>query len=449
MEKVENNVLLGNEEYLFLFQGMQREFDYLQKIKIISPLSIDNFTFNIKQRIFYFRKHQIHYKHIVFASKPLVKSRFLPKEYSNIYSLFNEYYKDKCSDFKNNIFYTLSLLLEEEKNFSTFLKYDTHMTDRAYLSICKYLCNSFNIPYDEEFEQFFHFKVVDGDLSRMLTNNKRTKEEYFNKNPHVYEEGNKNVLRGNTDDVLIHYNSNAKTQKRLLIFGDSFLRGMMNILSYFFKDIVYIRSTFVHYDIVEMFQPDIVLTGNAERYLKYVESEQKSNNFLLSKYGDDEYSPSKEYLDAFKAQLSYHYYPNIYREWKEKYILMNPLDLSISKLSKDILLNKKEKDSSIFKVIGIDPYIIFNYIAINENKNYMFIIKFHSNVDSIFQLFYTTTESSEFSERNSIKKEVLVGMNHITISLQHIILGNRLRIDPLMKIGEIKIYDYRLEEIND
>ncbi|CAA6827577.1 MAG: Unknown protein [uncultured Sulfurovum sp.] len=451
MNEVHNDVLLGKEEYLFLFQGMHRQFDYLLKRKIVLPINIKNFIFNIKRRSSHFEKNKIKYIHIVFPSKPLVKRKFLPKGYANIDSLYNMYYKENCTSYEDNIFYALDLLISLENEYSTFLKYDTHISDRGYLAIAKYILDFFNIAYNKKLDSMFQKRLASNDLSKKILKGKGLEEVLKISNCNFYTIGNRSHLTGNGDEVTIYYNANIKENKRLLIFGDSFLKDMLPIFSFHFKDIMYIRSQFIHYDIVKSFNPDMVISGNAERYLSNVKSEKNANNFLMTKYGDNKYSPSKEYLDAFQAQLSSYYYPHIYKEWEEKIkdIYSNPLNLTIKRLSKDIVLDKKEKEFSLFSITGVDSRIIFNDICINKNKNYIFSIKFYSNVDSIFQLFYTTNESSEFSERNSIKKEVLEGMNTITISLQHIILGNRLRIDPLMNIGEVKIHDYRLEETND
>lgn len=49
---------------------------------------------------------------------------------------------------------------------------------------------------------------------------------------------------------------------------------------------MYVRSQNVHKDIIDSYMPDIVLTGNAERYLSNVRSDDLSPNILLDLYSD-------------------------------------------------------------------------------------------------------------------------------------------------------------------
>lgn len=448
-DEIINGVLVGKNNYLFLYTGLQTQFDYLLLKEKVDPTNADNFAYNIKNRVEYFLKNKIKYKHIVFPSKPLVKKAYLPDKYAKVHSLFETYYKKKSINYQDNILYPLNLLLEEENKYSTFHIYDTHMTDKAYFAIIKSLLTSLNIEVSDEILKYLYLQNKGGDLTYMLSKNQSVKELSFIFPPcQIYEIGNRQSLPGNTDEVLISYNKNA--QKRLLIFGDSFLKDMVQIFSYYFKDVLYIRSTFVHYDIVEMYQPDLVITGTAERYLSYVESEKNANNFLLSKYGDKVYSPIDEYLEAFKAQLAFNHYPHIYNEWEKKIqeTILSPLYLSIKLLSKDIKLIKKEDNISLYSTYGNDPYIVFNDICIEDNIKYEFEINFDSNVASKFQLFYTTDKEKDFDENKSIKKKINKGLNNVKISLEDIKLGSKLRIDPINTIGEIKIYNYIIQEIN-
>ena len=311
--EIKNNVLFGKNDYLFLHQGAQKQFDFLLQNFNVSSSSINNFFYNIENRVNYSKMNKIKYLHIVFASKPLVKYLHLPKKYSKIYSLFNSYYRKNNKNL-DSILYTLNLLEDAESNYSTFYKHDTHMLDRGYLLVIKKLFNMLEISFDEKINKSFEYKQKRGDLLNMLREKKITKEEFLVL-PKCYIVGNRSTLKSNSDEVVIAYN--PKGRQRILIFGDSFLKDTINIIAHHFKDVMYIRSPFVHYDIVKMFQPDVLISGNAERYLSNVSSEKDSNNFLMSKYGNQEFIPEKEYLDAFLAQISYAFYPHIYNKWEE------------------------------------------------------------------------------------------------------------------------------------
>lgn len=76
--EIKNNVLVGRDNYLFLYEGRHNQFSYLIGKKKVSQGSIDNFNNNIKNRKEYLSSKNIEYRHIVFPSKPLLKKQYLP-----------------------------------------------------------------------------------------------------------------------------------------------------------------------------------------------------------------------------------------------------------------------------------------------------------------------------------------------------------------------------------
>lgn len=158
-----------------------------------------------------------------------------------------------------------------------------------------------------------------GDLTKMLGSTDKNVEEFVNlSSMNFYSVGNRNFLPGNTNDVQIIHNFDAITTKRLLIFGDSFFKGTLKFLKLFFSEILYVRSPFVHKDIVENYKPDVVFTGNAERYMCNVYNDKNANNFLMTLYGHSEYKPNIAYKEALEACLSYRHYPHIHKAWLQK-----------------------------------------------------------------------------------------------------------------------------------
>ena len=105
-KSVKSNVLIGKNNTLFLWQGSQRQFDYLTRVQKPTKLSIKNFSFKIKSRKNFLEGLGIEYKHIVFPSKPTALSDQLPKELT-VNSLYEKYYN------KDNVFYSRKELLSE------------------------------------------------------------------------------------------------------------------------------------------------------------------------------------------------------------------------------------------------------------------------------------------------------------------------------------------------
>lgn len=98
-------------------------------------------------------------------------------------------------------------------------------------------------------------------------------------------------------------------------------------------------------DIIENYSPDVVMTGNAERYMCNIESDNDANNFIMELYGKDEYKPNIKYLDALKACLSYKYYPEIYSSWIQS---ITNYELSLKYFEGlDKILNKNNSEPEV------------------------------------------------------------------------------------------------------
>ena len=310
-----NNVLCGVNDWLFLFQGNQHQFDYLTGKCLPNAKSIENFTSNIEDRSDYCKNSGILYKHIVFPSKPLIMRKYLPEHLSNVKSLYNSHYSVNNS----SVLYPEKELFEMEESHTTFYKYDTHNTNFGYLAIFNSILDSLGFKSGiENDELMISTKYVSGDLAKMCNKEVENQEVFLDINDDLtYQIGNKAFLPGNSNDVLITSALKPKYNQRVLIFGDSFFKGLMRFFRPLFSDVMYVRSSFFHKDIIENFKPHIVLTGSAERYLSYVKSDRNANNFLLELYGLPNYNPSEKYLKAFNAQLSFGYYNQIYKNWKK------------------------------------------------------------------------------------------------------------------------------------
>ncbi len=368
--ETKDNILIGKDEYLFLHRGGHSQFDYLTSVKVPTENSINNFASNIGERVEYFNERNIIYKHIVFPSKPLIKKEFLPDKYHNIESVFDKYYKNALDPIlQQDVLYPLQELEKAEEYYSTFFIQDTHNNDYGYLVITNLVLQQINLTEISHNSYKILEKDLHGACCRILGIDNIHKEvalHFSNSNFSLYD--NRKFLPGNTNNIIVAINYQALHKKRLLIFGDSFFAGMLHILGNLFSEILFIRSSFIHKDIIDRFKPDIVFTGNAERYLAKVQSDRNSHDILLSLYGDKGYHPDMNFLNVLKAQLSYGYYKSKYDQWKNNFLFKDienyksiidtiqkvaiafEVDDSI-KISKNII----EKQDYILERISIEP----------------------------------------------------------------------------------------------
>ena len=445
------DVLVGQGGMLFLYQGAQKQFDYLTGKEVPTTASAENFKNNIASRKGYFKENNILYKHVVFPSKPLLKTKFLPDEFCSISSLYENFYRPSLGQFSNDVFYPVEILKAlEVEGVSTFKKLDTHNTDMAKYNISKELLSL--IGGGDVKKISFSQKKSSGDLAAMLGLSDKNDEHVANICMGSYERvGNRDSILGNTDEVVIVTGFYESNKKRLLIFGDSFFKDLIPFLQYYFSDIMYVRSQFIHKELVRSFSPDVVFTGNAERYLSNVKSDDEARNFVLKLYGCNDYHPSSKYLKAFQAQLSYYYYKKMYLEYRDS--------LSENKFKNGCVIPKLEKwnaqllpvdslgkDILSFKSVGNDPMLFFEDVLFNESACYQLEIKVMSSTDSVLQLFYTTIFDTKLSESKSVKKIVKAGENNLVVEFPAKYLGRRFRLDPLSSVGEFDIIDIRIRE---
>lgn len=311
---ISENVLVGEDGYLFLYQGGQRQFDYLTGVLSPSPESVDNFVYNLVSRDKFCEDHKIKYLHVVFPSKPVLGRDKLPEKYRQISSVFERYYKER--GLIRNIIYPVSDILSCS---NPLLKTDTHYSRLGYLEVFKKIIEELGFDLNLHVSQFdLYRKPYAGDLSKMLSLERKEYADFIfmkEKKEKINFFSNSLAIPGNLNDIAIFHNKKPLFNQRVLVFGDSFFKGMLFLFSYFFKDVVYIRSPFLHEEIALMMSPDIILTGNAERYLSSVKSDKNADCHMMRLYGDTSYSPSEAFIMAYRAELSYNFYPEIYNYW--------------------------------------------------------------------------------------------------------------------------------------
>lgn len=298
------NIVVGRSGYLYLAGGRHSVLDYITGRKSPVSVSFENFRSNLKQRESFCKSRNIRFRHIIFPDKQSVETSNFPLA---AYSCLGDRYVEKCIDLTHLLIYP-----RKELGFGSFHKKDTHMSDGGYCNLTALLL--LHLGFEGEVCKKIQHELTSclnkhvkysGDLgSKMIP------EEFDIKNDiepdwkfvHV-----KNNLGVSNDGLAeLYFNENALTEMRVMIFGDSFSRLHSLFLSRCFKEVVFFRSRYFHEDLVEMGKPDLVITGNAERYLGTVERDDLAPNFflypLLKGIG---HAPDQEYAIAMNAFLSF------------------------------------------------------------------------------------------------------------------------------------------------
>ena len=445
--QIVRNVLIGVDGTLFLFDGGQRQFAHLTGECVPTTVDVDNFFSNLELRSLYCKAREILYYHIVFPSKPVVLTEMLPLPWQEkVKSLFLEQYVARLGkDLPNYIIYPRDLLRQVSSQSSVFRKLDTHMSDFGALAVTGQILEKLGIFLDIKNQFFESTENQSGDLARMLGAQVTNSELRIRPVIPPFYFDNRLALPSNTNNLCIAHNPHAQTERRLLIFGDSFFQQLLPYLSPAFRDIVYVRSSVFQPGMLELYKPDVVLTGNAERYLAKVQSDNDAKAMLHWSYGNTTYKPSESFIQAYKAQFAWGHHRNVYETWRKEidpdsFTLEN---LGICKPNKHVTVLSKESLS--FYSTGNDPILLFPLTNIETGTTYTLEITLETEVSSAAKVYFSDALGpGSFSESRAIRLPVTRGVNQLCFILDYPSLGKALRIDPLDCAGDFRLSNVSL-----
>lgn len=302
---LENGVLFGGDDHLFLADGGHSVLDYVTGRRNVDPGSILDFAANISTRQSICSKNETPYLHVVFPDKQSVLPQFFP--IANPVCL-GEVYLKNSPNIVDSVFYPRSLL--GSLGTKSFQKTDTHLSDIGTIIVAKAVLDRFfsdlHLPQIQKIIEEANVAVEwTGDLGQRFSPAIKETKLVHRNGPRLRWLSN-DLTGGNNGMIDILFNNDALYPKRLLIFGDSFGRELARFLGMFIKEVVFLRTPFFHVDMYEQIMPDLVITDNVERYLSSCAHDDNRPTFLMYPFlGEGKYSPSKEFCRALSAVMSF------------------------------------------------------------------------------------------------------------------------------------------------
>lgn len=294
--KLHPNVIIGDDDELFISGGAHHVEDFLLGGKKPNLLSFENFDYNIQFRSKVSEGIGAKYIHIVCPDKQTAYAKKYPIK--NTKTLGN-IYKDKCR--------ATFLYPENELNCNgTYYKTDSHWNPSGALIATKCILNYFNIRYDNENQRLSLSKKMEqlGDLGAKLTPQVKEYIEYYEEN--LLKITLSNEYTSNDGLIKILINPEAQEDFRLLIFGDSFMMCCLTYFSDIFKYVIFVRSRYYHPELVYSYRPTHIISSNVERYLSYVDTDKNASNiFLLPFMKGLKFDSKNDFYTAFSALTSF------------------------------------------------------------------------------------------------------------------------------------------------
>ncbi|SEP92975.1 hypothetical protein SAMN04488038_102245 [Solimonas aquatica] len=281
--RVENGVLIGSRDELYLAGGAHGMLQYALGELRPKPSSVAAFKENLASRKAICESLGLPYLHLVAPEKYKVYCDDFPVK--NALSPVDHY--RECGDFVYP-----DKLLQAVSEGRTYFRNDTHWAPHGQIEIACFLASTFGLQKIPEARQAMLAALAPrrfvGDLGNKLATQPSEDALRLRASP-LYSEYENGLAQDNSKPVndgrlILGLSEHPTAQGRLLIFGSSFLWTSMPYLGYLFKEVVFCRTRFFHPEMIHMVRPDYVVSEMAERYLSQVTPDAEAPPFLLMPY---------------------------------------------------------------------------------------------------------------------------------------------------------------------
>jgi hypothetical protein len=302
---IENGVLFGHDDELFLAHGGHHVLDFASGKREVPPEIFAAFRSNIEARARYADRLGVQYVHAIFPDKQVIlREKFTVQ--NPIY--LGERHLEASPGIAAHVFYPVDLLRNDDGPI--FMKTDTHMTNRGTILVVTALVERLSGEVQTERRNALLRRTMiershTGDLGLMLESPPSHMERFLAVDWKFrwFENG---IRGGNNGIVDIYFSPTAIYPRRLLWFGDSFGREAARLLSFYFHEVVFLRTPFFHPEICDQISPDILITQSVARYLASCQLDEMRPSFFMYPHMKGlHYEPSKEFAEAFSAVLSF------------------------------------------------------------------------------------------------------------------------------------------------
>ena len=438
-----NNVLIGESNQLFLFEGNYNQFSYLSNQELVSASSKTNFLDNLRGRKHFTEKRNLQHLHIIIPCKPLVVRDKTPYPYrQNIRSLFLHTYAPLFSNrdpLRESIVYPLSSLIREQTQRDCYWGNDTHINAAGqlciYREIGKYIPGlSTTFPLLRIAEE-----LRQGDLGMMLGDSKPLPSLCFPWTGELLNYSNTKELPGNTGDIVITHNPLSRTQKRLVLFGDSFIKTMLHLFAQDFRTILFIRGPYFQPDMIELFAPDVLITSETERYLAGVDNDNNGPSLLFESFRERaDYKPSQDFQSALSAQLSCRSHRRITQRWEAEQTRLHSLNiLGIGAAIHNREIQQRDASGRNFEAVG--PVPVIHIHTLNNQPQGQLVIELDSEIDSKLKLTVLRKCPEMSAPLEILQHSVRSGRQQIVLPINHNEPIEGLLLQPLHHPGRFTL----------
>lgn len=299
--RIEGDVLLTDQGIAYLIGGNHSVLKFATGEASPTAESITNFDKNIAKRVAIAARSGAAYAHVIFPDKQSVLSSNFP--YQPVHRLGDAYTAALTPALKPFVLYPADRLKGEKDD--VFLPLDTHMTDHGSLAVLRMMLAATGIDAKASLERI-RTRIVKkqrwvGDLARKLASPMEQEGILLAPDWPIVEMRSPGAFNDGMVDVV--FSPQAQHKGTVLLFGDSYFRMMLRHFSAVFTQVVCLRTRFLHPEMIALIRPDVIFTGNAERYLSAVAPDQEAHAFSLYAHlnATPSYAEDPAFLAAWRA----------------------------------------------------------------------------------------------------------------------------------------------------
>jgi capsular polysaccharide biosynthesis protein len=300
---IENEVLIGHQDTLFLAGGAHAVADFATGSRAAPEQSFRMLQRNVRERAEWARQRGIGYVHAIFPDKQsIVPERWPLGNPMKLGQLWMEQFSDHFP-----VVYPVGVLANQADD--TISLTDTHVTDYGSIVAAGLMVEclvglSQDQPVARLLDTIDAVEEWPGDLGSKLHPPVTSLQRYSTAQaPGRWLHNN---LQGSNNGLVdLRFCRAPAYDKRLVIFGDSFARQLGRFLQFWFREVIFFRSGFFDPDLAAQCQPDFLLTENVERYLDHCQPDDERPSFFMYPHlRGGTYAPSAEFAAVFSAILS-------------------------------------------------------------------------------------------------------------------------------------------------
>ncbi len=272
----QSGILIGRDGQLFLTGGGHHVAQYLTGERRASKSSVETFHANLSARNTTCEALGLPYAHVVFPDVMMTLAEWHDLDVESLYQ--RDYLIDPEAEAALRISYPLGVL-QGRPDFHD--KAESHYGAEGVVAVTRHFVGLFPdlLPDLPEVP----IVSLSGPENNLVTTIDPTITEYrrdVSSAASGARLASNGVMAGENGKLWMALSPTALTEKTLLIFGDSFFLQMVSALSHVFRRIVFCRTPFFHTEMIESVAPDVLVTGNAERYLSDCKADNTRQHFL-------------------------------------------------------------------------------------------------------------------------------------------------------------------------